>query len=56
MANCIRCGAEIMLYVNGTPLCVDCDNETPAPTYKSEPPQQQEPASKADNVFRHGHS
>lgn len=38
MANCIRCGAETKLYVNGSPLCVDCDNnKTASPTPKKEP-------------------
>ena len=29
MAKCACCGAETILYVNGVPICVDCDNQKP---------------------------
>lgn len=25
MAKCVQCGAATVLYVNGVPLCTDCD-------------------------------
>jgi hypothetical protein len=27
MAKCVRCGAETSLYVNRTPLCLECDGK-----------------------------
>lgn len=26
MSNCVRCGAETIMYIEGVPVCVDCDN------------------------------
>jgi ligand-binding sensor domain-containing protein len=38
MAKCVRCGAETILYVNGVPVCVPCDdNKTSSQTAKKEP-------------------
>jgi hypothetical protein len=32
MAKCSRCGvAETSLYINGVPVCLDCDSKTPQP-------------------------
>jgi hypothetical protein len=27
MAKCSQCGAETPLYVNGVPLCLECDKK-----------------------------
>jgi hypothetical protein len=27
MARCVRCGADTILFVNGTPVCTKCDDE-----------------------------
>jgi hypothetical protein len=29
MEGCVYCGAETTLYVEGTPVCSDCDDRTP---------------------------
>jgi hypothetical protein len=26
VAKCVHCGADTILYNNGVPVCVDCDN------------------------------
>jgi len=30
MANCVYCGADTILYVNGRPVCVRCSDEIDA--------------------------
>ena len=38
MAKCSRCGVgEILLYVDGMPVCVDCDNKTIRPQSSDSP-------------------
>lgn len=27
MARCVKCGADTILFVNGTPICTKCDDE-----------------------------
>lgn len=29
MAKCYLCGAETVLHINGVPICVKCDEQTP---------------------------
>jgi hypothetical protein len=29
VAHCCRCGAETQLYVNGLPVCMNCDKAQP---------------------------
>jgi hypothetical protein len=42
-AKCAFCGRETELYVNGVPICLECDRE------KSTPPPPKPPA-KADKL------
>ena len=28
MAKCVHCGQETTLYINETPICVSCDDES----------------------------
>jgi len=38
MAKCSRCGVvEILLYVDGVPVCADCDNQTIRPQSSDSP-------------------
>jgi hypothetical protein len=38
MATCSRCGVvETMLYINGVPVCLSCDNQAKTPS--SVPPR-----------------
>ena len=36
MSNCVKCGAETIMYIEGVPVCVDCDNASKA-TQQREP-------------------
>ena len=45
MAKCKYCGAETILYVSGTPVCVNCSDLIDAgkkPPGREEPPGQEE--------------
>ena len=39
MAQCVECGAETLLYVNGVPICSKCDDKAQKPPPTPAKPQ-----------------
>jgi hypothetical protein len=48
MANCVYCGVESELFVNGVPICISCDQKPPHERPMPKPKENLEPPPKTN--------